>query len=194
MCGGGPTPPGPLCPTGAGSLFAGTAGAITVEHCGEVLLGEGGGCVADELARLAHSPIAYHPTLDALHGGCSCCGGGYASFPFWAPLDAVTWCPPRHRAAGGSSSSSGLETSFQVMCSQNCLEKSGVPILPASLSQIPCLMLQPRACSSSVFQEKSCHPVSLIFFFLPSPGMTPFPPIPSPFLHAKFLLCFRTFA
>lgn len=53
-----------------------------------------------------------------------------------------------------------------------------VPTFPASLSQIPCLMLQPRACSNSVFQEKSCHPVSLIFFFSPFPWNDTIPPHP----------------
>ena len=48
-----------------------TLGAVIVEHCGDVLLGEGVGCVADEQACLAHSSIAHHYTLDALHCRCT---------------------------------------------------------------------------------------------------------------------------
>ena len=63
-----------------------TLGTIVVEHCGDVLLGEGAACVAC----FDHSPFADHHTLDALPGGCWCCGGGLCLFPFLSPPGSVS--------------------------------------------------------------------------------------------------------
>lgn len=79
-----------------------TVGAVIVEHSGDVFLGEGISCIADEKAHLSYGPIAHHHTLDALHCVVKSLPWRQCLLPLLDSTGISDLVPSLWRRAGGS--------------------------------------------------------------------------------------------